>query len=140
MCFSCRLCRLGSGRGRETAQAGRRYRYGQYRWTHSPTSGKSVVCVCPRRLPPGDCPPRLPPATAPQRLPPGDCPPATAPGDCPRRLPQVTAPQLQPPALQCALHTLESSITLVAYVKSLLYESVRNKFCVHGEIGQFSSF
>jgi hypothetical protein len=43
-------------------------------------------------------------------------------------------------ALQCALHTLESSITLVSYVKSLLYESVRNKFCVHGEIGQFSSF
>jgi hypothetical protein len=45
-------------------------------------------------------------------------------------------------ALQCALHSLESSIILVSYVKRLLYESVRNKFCVHmhGEIGQFSSF
>jgi hypothetical protein len=37
-------------------------------------------------------------------------------------------------------NTLESSITLVSYVKILLYEIVRNKFCVNGEIGQFSSF
>jgi hypothetical protein len=43
-------------------------------------------------------------------------------------------------ALQCELHILDCSITLVSYEKILLYESVRNKFCVHGEIGQFSSF
>jgi hypothetical protein len=34
------------------------------------------------------------------------------------------------------LHTLESCITLVSCVKSLLYESERNKFRVNGEIGK----